>query len=75
MFLNFFSGADPEETLAYLLYIEPAIIAEYLLETCNPVTHLGKRNFGIFILLVLQRSGWICLAQLKPSPYPARGCR
>ena len=75
MFLKIFSCADPEEAVADLLYIEPVIIAEHLLETCHPVTHLGKRDFGIFVLLVLQRSGGIFLAQLEPPPYPARGCR
>jgi hypothetical protein len=74
-FLNFLSRADPEESVADLFYIEPAIIAEYLLEACNPGTHLAQGNFGILVLLVLQRSGRICLAQLGPSPYPALGRR
>jgi hypothetical protein len=61
--------------VAELFYIEPVIITEYLLEACNPVTHLAKGNFGILVLLVLQRAGEICLAQLKPSPYTALGRR
>jgi len=54
-----------------LFHIEPAIITEYLLEACNPGTQFAKRNFGILVLLVLQRPGRICLAQLGPSPYTA----
>ena len=73
--LNYLSRADPEESGADLFYIEPAIIAEYLLEACNPITHLAKSNFGILVLLVFQRPGEICLAQLEPSPCPARGHR
>ncbi|MFC1875744.1 hypothetical protein ACFL2E_00510 [Thermodesulfobacteriota bacterium] len=41
--------------MADLFYIEPAFIAVNLLETCHPVTHLAKGNFGILVLLVLQR--------------------
>ena len=54
--------------MAGLLYIELGVIAEYPLETCNPVTHLGKGNFGILFLLVFQRSGGVGLAQLVPRP-------
>ena len=68
---NFLSRADPEEPGADLFYIEAAIIAKYLLEACNPGAHLAKGNFGILFLLVLQRAGRICFAQLGPSPYTA----
>ncbi len=57
--------------MAELFYIEPVIVTEYLLEACNPGTHLAKGNFGILVLLVRQRPVEIFLSQLGPSPYPA----
>ena len=73
-FLTLFSRPDPKEAVVNFLYIKLVVIAQHLLETCNPLTHLGKRNFWILFFLVLPRSSGICLALLEPSPYPAFGC-